>query len=47
MGLGEAGSFFGRTEFAMLMGHPGGDVQKAVGNASLELQKESLLEMQT
>lgn len=24
----------------MLVGHPGGDVQKAVGNASLELQKE-------
>ena len=24
----------------MLLGHLGGDVQKAVGNASLELQKE-------
>lgn len=24
----------------MLVGHPGGDVQKVVGNASLELQKE-------
>lgn len=39
-GLAEASSCFGHTEFAMPMGYPGGDVQKAVGNVSLELQKE-------
>lgn len=40
MGLGEKGSFFLDTLSAMLVGCPSWDVQKEVGNASLELQKE-------
>lgn len=36
MGLGEA-SVFWNTECATLVGPPGGDVQKAIGNKSLEL----------
>lgn len=33
---------FGHTESARLVGHPGGDVQNAVDNVSLELQKEAM-----
>lgn len=33
---------FGHTEFARLVGHPGGGVQNAADNVSLELQKEAM-----